>query len=312
MAGSVLITGGSGFLGANLCKAMADAGWTVYAGSRRPSGSDRLAILCPEAERHVLDLTKNAEAITDAVMRLSPDVIIHCAAYGVDFREDNPAQAVAVNVQGAAALVAAAAATNVTRVVHIGTSNEYGFANGLISELTPLNPSGIYGSTKAAGLLVARERARTLAVPFVAARVFGMYGPLEGEHKFVPHVMRAARTGASVELTAGEQVRDYTYVGDVAQACVLMASGAGQNLDVINLASGRPVTLREMGEAAAQAGGGHASLLWGSTPYRPGEPMSVRVDPAMARHALGWEASTSLADGMTLTAHYEMLRSTTQ
>ncbi|CAL1693006.1 dTDP-glucose 4,6-dehydratase [Brevundimonas subvibrioides] len=267
--------------------------------------------LCSDAKLHDLDLAGPADAIVASIAALRPDAIVHCAAYGVDYRENDPSQAIAVNVQGASALVLAAASASVSRFVHIGTSSEYGIADGAITESTPLHPAGVYGSTKAAGLVVARERARSLGLSFIAARAFGMYGPLEGGHKFVPQVMQAAREGMTIELTPGGQVRDYTYVGDIADACVAMADGGGGDDRIVNLASGRPLTLRQLGDAAAFAAGGGADLRWGAQTYRPAEPMSVLADPSLARSLLSWEATTPLADGMAQTAHYEKFRSRT-
>ncbi|MFT4252436.1 MAG: NAD-dependent epimerase/dehydratase family protein [Caulobacter sp.] len=309
MGRSVLVTGTSGFLGAHVCGALAAAGWRVNAAVRPTSVLDRLEALCPSARPVDLDFDLAPDALGGIIRDLNVEAVVHCAAYGVDYRQNDTAQALAFNVGFTARLVEASAAVGLGQFVHIGTSNEYGLADGPIDETTPLNPVGAYGSSKAAGLIVARERAKALGQRFVAARVFGMYGPLEGSHKFVPQVMAAARDGGALDLTAGEQIRDYAYVGDVAEACVAMADGAGDDGLVVNLASGRPVTLRALGDAAAEAAGGRGVLNWGAKPYRPGEPMSVVGVADLARKTLGWSARTSLADGMALTAKYEPSRS---
>lgn len=309
MSQGVLITGASGFLGAHVCKVMAEAGWRVHAAVRASSVLDRLTALCPDAKPELVNLDADARDLADQLARLDVAAIVHCAAYGVDFRQRDIAEALRFNVGVPAKLVEAAALAKTSRFVHVGTSNEYGLASQVISEDTPLNPVGIYGSSKAAGLVVARERARSLGVSFVAARAFGMYGPLEGGHKFVPQVMAAMKAGSTLDLTAGEQVRDYTYVGDVAAACEAMAAGAGQDGLVVNLASGRPLRLRELAEAAASAVGGLGVLNWGAKPYRPHEPMSITGDASLAAEKLDWRAKTALSDGMMMTADFERFRS---
>lgn len=309
MRQGVLITGASGFLGAHVCGVMAKAGWRVHAAVRASSVLDRLEVLCADASLEQVNLGADPRELADCLTKLDIAAVVHCAAYGVDFRQSDAAEALRFNVGVTANLVEAAALARLSRFVHVGTSNEYGLAPRAIDEATPLNPVGIYGASKAAGLIVARERAMSLGLSFVAARVFGMYGPLEGGHKFVPQVMAAKKSGAALDLTAGEQVRDYTYVGDVARAFEAMAGGAGQDGLVVNLASGRPLRLRELAEAAASSVEGAGTLNWGAKPYRPHEPMSITGDASLAAEALGWTAGTSLSDGMMMTADFERFRS---
>ena len=309
MSQGVLITGASGFLGAHVCSVMADAGWRVHAALRPSSLTDRLTALCPDARIERMNLEADAQVLADRLTELGVAAIVHSAAYGVDFRQSDVAEALRFNVGVPVRLVEAAALAGLSRFVHVGTSSEYGLASHAIDESTPLNPVGIYGSSKAAGLVIARERAMSLGLSFVAARTFGMYGPLEGSHKFVPQVMAAMKAGDSLDLTAGEQIRDYTYVGDVARACEAIAGGAGHDGLIVNLASSRPLKLKELAEAAASAAGGGGSLNWGVKPYRPNEPMSVVGDASLAAKALDWSAKTNLSDGMMLTADFERFRS---
>ncbi len=309
MSQGVLITGASGFLGAHVCNVMAKAGWRVHAALRPSSLTNRLTVLCPDARIELMNFEADAQVLVDRLAGLDVAAIVHCAAYGVDFLHRDVAEALKFNVGVPVRLVEAAALARLARFVHVGTSSEYGPAPHAIDESTPLNPVGIYGSSKAAGLVIARERAMSLGLSFVAARTFGMYGPLEGSHKFVPQVMAAARAGKSLDLTAGEQIRDYTYVGDVARACEVMAGGTGQDGLIVNLASGRPLSLRGLAEAAVSAIGGGGGLNWGAKPYRPNEPMSVIGDASLAATVLDWSAKTNLSDGMMLTADFERFRS---
>ncbi len=309
--GSILVTGAAGFLGANLVRELARApaaGFAgVVAGIRGTAPGARLAALAAEAP--VLpgfDLARGAGELQGLLTGAGISAVVHCAAYGVDYAQDDLDAALAVNVGGTARLVAAAAAAGVTRFVHVGTGHEYGAQAGAIAETACPRPRGIYGTSKLAATVTALDRALTLGLDLCVARPFGMYGPLEGAHKFVPLVMAAAREGRPVALTPGEQVRDYTFVGDVATGIRLLLETPRFPADrIINLASGRPVTLRGLAEAAAAAAGGDPGVLrWGERPYRPDETMSIVADAGLAA-TLGWRAATTLAEGMAATAAFD-------
>ena len=117
-------------------------------------------------------------------------------------------------------------------------------------------------------------------------------------------VMASSRTGRTVDLTPGEQQRDYLYVGDVVTACLDLAAAtpfpAGE---IFNICSGQGIGLRTLATAAVTAAGGDPAMLrWGAKPYRPAESMRVVGDPAKIAAAIGWHATTPLDAGMAMTA----------
>ncbi|PWC73985.1 NAD(P)-dependent oxidoreductase [Azospirillum sp. TSH64] len=296
----VLVTGSGGFLGAHVADRFARAGWTVLAAGRKGGGDWRLARLGVAAEPVRLDLTASGEEIAAAVANARPDLIVHCAAYGVDYRFQDVAASVRTNLEGTLHLVRAAAQAKAGRVIHVGTCYEYGPSDRPISEDALPAPRSLYGITKAAATLAALGTAASRGLALAVVRPFGMYGPLENDTKFVPMILRACRDGRRTELTAGGQLRDYVYVGDVAEACLRLAETADFPAgEIVNLGSGAPITIRALGEAAAAAvGHGGDSLVWGALPYRPDEAMSIVADAAKAAARLGWRASTPLDEGM--------------
>ncbi|MBC7281927.1 NAD(P)-dependent oxidoreductase [Hoeflea sp.] len=297
----LLVTGASGFLGAHVAAGVQARGLDVRAAIRASSDRARLERLAPGVATADLDLTDRAADLAGALAGV--DAVIHCAAYGVDYRQSDFATALELNVAASMRLAEAAAAANVG-FVHVGTSYEYGSEDGTLAEDRRLAPTGIYGVTKAAASLALQDLARRAGAPVVVVRPFSMYGPLEGDHKFVPMVMAASREGRAVELTPGHQERDYLYVGDVVAACLDLATTepfpAGE---IFNICSGQGISLRALASAAVKAAGGDQNVLhWGEKPYRPGESMRVVGDPAKIEAATGWRATTPLDQGMAQTA----------
>lgn len=298
---TLLVTGASGFLGAHIAAGAAARGHDVRATLRSSSDRRRLKRLAPATATIDHDLADPGQDLASTLAGV--DAVIHCAAYGVDYRQSDFGTALALNVAASMRLAEAAVASG-CRFVHIGTSYEYGTEDGTLDEDRRLAPTGIYGVTKAAASLAIQDLARRTGAPIVVVRPFSMYGPLEGDHKFVPMVMAASREGRAVDLTPGDQERDYLYVGDVVTACLdLVAADPFPAGALFNICSGHAITLRTLaGAAVAAAGGDSTTLRWGALPYRPKESMRVVGNAARIRAAIGWHATTSLAQGMKQTA----------
>lgn len=303
----VLVTGATGFLGAHVVRSFLERGWAVAAARRAASDPWRLARLV-DAHANLFDAVLDLlepHSIADALNQSRPQVIVHCAAYGVDHRQQDAMLAIASNVTGSVKLVEAAVEAGVSRLIHIGSCYEYGDHPHPVGEEAALRPQSTYGASKAAATLMTLARANLLELPLVVLRPFGIYGPLEGGHKFVPMVMRACLRNEALALTPGEQVRDYVYVGDVASCCADLAHGdifpAGE---VFNLGSGQGMTLRAFGESIAEvAGQGTSMLQWGKRPYRRDEIMHLVAKTAKTRRLLGWKPATSLRHGLSLVLH---------
>ena len=303
MAGRrVLIIGASGFVGAHLVAGFRAVGWSVFAGMRRESDPWRMNTLMGKAsdvDTIELDL-RNPEGFPAALDRVRPQVVINGAAFGVDPAHHDFSHAVACNVQGPALLMEAASAAGVERFIHLGSGYEYGEHPGPITEDAALHPSGLYAASKAAGSILALERAGALGSRLVLLRPFGLYGPLEGPHKLFPQLIRACRDGERVDLTPGDQVRDYIHVTDLVRACLMAAENPRLSpVAQFNIGFGTGLSLRQLGARInAIVGRRDSRLVWGARPYRQGEINSLVADPQAARMQLEWRPRVSLEEGI--------------
>jgi nucleoside-diphosphate-sugar epimerase len=305
----VLVTGATGFFGSHIVRTLEAHGLHPVALRRADSNLDRLKRLVPGRggfQEAVADI-RTVGDVRAVMTEVRPDAVIHAAAYGVDYREQTLDDAVATNVTATGELILAARQAGVRRFLQIGTCFEYGNHDGPLHEATPLRPNSLYGSTKAGGSLLALALGGTGGPEVCVVRPFGMYGPLEGAHKFVPQVLASARRGTVMACSPGGQARDYSYVGDIAEAChrllALDKFPAGQT---VNLASGRTITMRHLAETAASVAGSAGSFLnWGAYPYRSEETMRIEADITKARHILGNLPETSLIDGLRETLAWE-------
>jgi len=194
LAGILLVTGGSGFIGGHVVAAALAAGWSVVNADRQEvapiAGADFRAV----------DIA-NEHAVERLVAELRPHAIVHCAAIGdVDQAEREPDRAWRVNVDGTANIARAAATAN-ARLVFISTSTVFDGRAGHYREDDPPNPVNVYGRSKTA----AEHAVRTLYPPGLIARISMAYGrPRTGGASFLTRVEEKLRRGESTDQPADE------------------------------------------------------------------------------------------------------------
>lgn len=286
----VLLTGATGFVGRHLAGQALAAGVELHVLTRSTA--------LPGAVAHHADLT-DAAGVRAAMRSARPHVLIHAAAPGVGFGSMPLGQMLAVTAGGTEALYAAAAELpQPPQVIHLGSGFEYTPADHPVDEGASIVPSGgLYGAAKAAGAAVAGAYAGRLTMTLL--RPFHIYGPGEASRRLGPSVIAETLAGRPVELTGGEQVRDFLHVDDCARA-IWLAADSGQGFRVLNLGSGERRPLRDyiaaIGRALAAAGH-EPDLRFGAVPYRPGEPMVSVPDLSRLRATLDWRAAVPLEDG---------------
>jgi UDP-glucose 4-epimerase len=296
----VLVTGGSGFIGAHLVRRLLDLDCDVVAQVRRQSDRWRIAEVADSLELVQADLAA-LEPDTLAAALAGVEVVFHLAAAGVHpaAEEDAPA-IVQTNVVGTLRLLEAARSAGVTRFVNCGSCFEYGPGADL-DEDAPLLPVTEYGASKAAAGLLAHAFARRHGLPVVTLRPFTVYGPREAPHRLIPHVIRGALRDERIELTGGAQARDFVYVDDAVDAFIRAAVVAEAAGGTFNVATGEPVTVREVVLAILELTGSVGVPVFGGLGYRPTDAPVLSGSPRRASEVLGWRASTPLAAGLQRT-----------
>jgi nucleoside-diphosphate-sugar epimerase len=185
------------------------------------------------------------------------------------------------------------------RAVLAGTCAEYDWAalQGPCRELgTPLGPHTLYGTCKHATRLVAQALAAQRGASLAWGRIFHLYGPGEQAGRLVPSVARALLAGEPVRTSDGSQIRDFAHVRDVAAGFAALLDSDAQG--PVNIATGRPVSVRAVIEAIAAATGNGELIEWGALDRVPGEPPELFADVTRMREEVGFTAGTDLAEGL--------------
>lgn len=261
---SVLVTGGTGFVGIHVVAQLAESGESVVAlsaegelddASRDFLGLGRERVVCEKGD--VLDL----DALRTVMDRHGVDRVIHGAAITAigDLEPEAARQAAVVNVGGTATVLEAARMTGVSRFIHLSSASVYGATDPDVplNEDADLTPRGIYGITKRAGEDVVRRYFELFGMEGAILRLSAPYGPLERPNPLrtvmspVFHWCRAALNDDEVEL-ADDLVRDLTYVSDTARCVVLAFLRTDLKHQVYNASCGENLRFSDILSALAR------------------------------------------------------------
>jgi UDP-glucose 4-epimerase len=284
----VLVTGGSGFIGRRVVRALLADGADVTVADKRPF---------PGEVRTVLGDLCDPSVVAEAV-RPGTDVIIHLAAITRVLQSiEDPAGTYRLNVGATAALLEHARARGVSAFLFASTNAVTGdVGRATIDEQVPLRPLTPYGATKAAAEMLIGAYAACYGMTGCSLRFSNVYGPgMQEKDSFVPRLMRAARDGTGVQVYGdGTQVRDLVHVDDIV-AGLLAAWRAGASGPLI-LGAGESVSVNDMVDAARKVTGCDIPVEY--VPAKPGEMPAVIVDVSAAR-ALGYRPTHDLTTGLS-------------
>lgn len=300
----VLMTGATGFLGRHLCRRLVSLGAEVHGLTRKVVRDDN-ADVDLDVIWHAGDVTDPA-SLRGAVNRASPSVVFHLAAYGTTFDQVDRNACFDVNVRGSVNLWDAIA-NQECRLIAAGSCGEYGQLRGAAREDDVCQPSGAYSATKHAGVSLLGALGRETGREVVILRPFGPYGPGDRSDRIVPFVVRRLVSGQDVEVTAGEQLRDYTFIEDQIDAFVLAAtSPLPETGRIYNIGSGRSISLKELVTAIARTVSEEAlaRVHFGARAYREGEVAEMVADIGRAQRELGYQPTTSLSEGLRRTVEW--------
>jgi len=296
-----LITGGTGFLVANLARSEilqeAEVHLTI-----RDSTAWRLAGLDERIHLHVLDL-RDESAVANLFKEVRPDFVVNGATRRPRTGDDRRA-AIMSNMLAVNNLIDAALAHPPLRVIHLGSSLEYGHRSVPLREDMELLPNTIHGVAKAATSLLLRQAAWADELPVVILRGFHVYGPWEQPDRLLSTAIRAIRDDLPVKLTEPGFVRDLIFVDDVIETILLTAATELEPGEAINIGSGIETSNEELTRAVGEAMGKEPTIHVGAFPARPTDSRRWVADISRARERLGWTATTSLARGLDCTVDW--------
>lgn len=298
----VVVTGCSGFVGANLAISLAARGVRVI-GLDSPSGIDWRIRSTPGIERVRLDLSNDAD-VQAFVQNSQPLAIFNCAAYGAYSVQADPHRIFDVNVLAVRRLLEATrAVAGFQAFIQAGSSSEYGFNCQAPAEDAPTEPDSDYAISKIAATALVRLYAKKHGVPAFVLRLYSVYGPFEDFSRLVPRLLCTAQEGKFPPLVNPSTSRDFVYVSDIVRAFDAVWERAAELTpgEVFNIGSGVRTTLVELVQLVRGLYAVPAEPVWGSMPDRSWDHAAWYANPEKAARLLDWRAGVSLTDGLLAT-----------
>jgi nucleoside-diphosphate-sugar epimerase len=299
-----LVTGGAGFIGSHIVEALVARGGVVRVLDDLSTGSEaNLATLAGAIEFVRGDLRNRADV--QAAMH-GVEVVFHQGAIASVPRSiANPVETLEVNVNGTQHVLIAARDAGVRRVVYASSCAVYGDAPGmpLCEDMAP-QPLSPYAIHKLAGEYLCRVFTRLYGLETVALRYFNVFGPRQDPASeyaaVVPRFLSAVLARQRpIVFGNGEQARDFVAIEDVVQANLLAAVAPGAVSRVMNVGSGRRVTLNEMLRLIGELRG----IVIAPEYHEPraGDIRESRADISLARRLLGYEPAVEFREGLART-----------
>jgi nucleoside-diphosphate-sugar epimerase len=307
MGNRVLVTGGAGFIGSHIVRALLERGDTVrvldnFATGRR----DNLTEVADAIELIDGDL-RDIEACRSACRNV--ETVLHLAALGSVPRSiADPLTTDAVNVQGTLHLLLAARDCDVKRVVFSSSSSVYGDTPVLPKhEKMCLNPRSPYAVSKLTGEEYCRVFQATYGIETVSLRYFNVFGPRQDPNSqyaaVIPRFISALMTGGTPIIYGdGLQSRDFTFVSNVVDANLLAAVAPGASGHVCNIACGEQITLLDLLEQIGRLM--NRDVVVDHRPARAGDVKHSRADITAASDLLGYRPRVLFAEGLAATVSW--------
>jgi UDP-glucose 4-epimerase len=300
----ILVTGGAGFIGSHMVRALIEAGHDVRVLDDLSTGS------LENLQGRGFDFRQGDIRKPDEVAEAMRGVesVFHFAAFiSAPDSVGQPEACYEANILGSLNVLRAAKKAGVKRVVLASSAAVYGEADGPVAEDSPKQPASPYAVSKLAMEETARLFTRTYGLETVCLRYFNVYGPRQSPDSpyaaVIPQFIQDLESGKGITILGdGQQRRDFVYVGDVARACVLAMETASAAGGVYNIAGGGSISILELAGILQGFYPRAPEVQFG--PSRPGDVRFSHADITFAQSALGYRPETALKDGLSATLEW--------
>lgn len=293
---SAVISGATGAIGTALTKKLVDEGVEVLILSRQDSKRISNIIESPLVDVKYCALNEMSELVNDTDREY--DVFYHFAWAGAVGPGRNDMYMQNDNVKYALDAVNAAKKLGCKVFIGAGSQAEYGRVEGLLRPDTPVFPEMGYGYAKLCAGHMTRDYAHQLGLKHIWTRILSVYGQNDGAQSMVMSTINKLLNGEKPEFTKGEQMWDYLYSGDAANAFYLLGD-KGIDGKVYVLGSGQARPLAEYIEIIRDAVNPDANIELGAVPYAPKQVMHLQADITELKKDTGFVPSIPFEEGIS-------------
>lgn len=298
----ILVTGGSGFLGAHLINKLHALKAEIYILDLNPIDKQPLLKnVSNDVIFYKVDL-RNLNKTEKIIRDIHPEIIFHLSASIERKRSfENINNTIDINLKGTINLLRSLVNIDYKAFVFTSTSEVYGKSIPPFKEDSPLNPVSPYSASKASAEIFCKTLSEINGKPFTILRLFNIYGEGQDPTMFIPQLIHSCIMGRDFNMTKGAQTRELNYVGDVINALILASFIKKANKTVFNIGNGEEISLKKIAKIVLSLMDNKIKLNLGSIDYRNNEIWRMFCDNTKAIRILGWHPEVSLKDGLQKT-----------
>lgn len=300
LQGPIAVIGASGFLGANVFRALfkirEDVVGTVFSGD-----SWRLEGIPAQSLVH-LNLT-DPLSVHAFTARFGPRIVFDCSSYGAYSFENDWERIHATNFSSFVRIMEIFQKRDLVAYIHAGSSSEYGSNAQGPSENSPLLPNSHYAVSKAAASMALTYFGKTMGLPVANLRLYSLYGPYEDSSRLIPTLCKKSLQGEMPFFAARKVSRDFLHVKDAVRAFVDAAFVMGPALhgESFNIGTGRKTSLEELAQMARRLFALSQEAEFDSKVGHAWDVEEWFANPRKASELLGWKPRILLEEGLVAT-----------
>ncbi len=298
MMKNILVTGAAGFIGIKMVSFLLEEDTKIYALIEKGDTASRKKLLNLSSSIEIVESWEQMR--NDAEKYPSFDKIFHLATVGVRPDFDDIDLFCDVNIKMGCQLVDFAAANKSCLIINFGSCFEYGdHGDILLTEDMDCRPESLYAISKNASVNLMTAYAKRKKVPLITVRPFGVFGEGEGINRLAPSVIRSCLKGEMIKTTAGEQIRDFVNVKDVAKSIINLSEAEYVPYEIYNICSDNPVSVRNfICEIVETCDFDINMVSFGSIPYRQNEAMMFAGDNSKLQNCIHYSFPKNHREGI--------------
>tara|TARA_A100001035_G_scaffold174198_1_gene138361 strand:+ start:263 stop:1183 length:921 start_codon:yes stop_codon:yes gene_type:complete len=296
----ILILGGSGFIGSHLLRKLKDVGFKCYSISLKKNKNNFTNNQISYYSADLADISSLEKCIGD----IKFDYLINLAGYIDHSNFFNGGMDVINSHYGSLLnILKTIDLKNIKKIIQIGSSDEYGNLPSPQNEAMREEPISPYAFGKLASTNLLQMLFKTENIPIVILRLFLVYGEGQSLNRFLPQIINGCLQNKKFSTTDGKQIKDFCYVSDIVEGILMAIKSDRVNGQIINLASGQPVSIRSIIEKVIDIIG-YGNPQFGRIKYRPNENLSLYADISKAKKLMSWQPKIDLDYGLKKTIDY--------
>lgn len=304
MKGTFFVTGATGFIGANVVRALLQHKQKVSIIVRKREPYWRLADIASQLDSYICDILD--PKLGKIIDKIRPEYILHFAAYGVLFDENDLERMIDTNIRGTVNLLNAAKKNKFKRFINTSSAVEYGIKKTFMKESDVLEPINDYSVTKAAATLYCQKEAIRNNLPIVNLRLFAPFGYYEDRKRLVPSTILSAIENKPILVSSPTYVRDFIFIEDVIGAYMRALHCEAKPGDIFNVGSGKQHSVKDVVERVLQITKSRSQVMWGAVKKQARiiESERLEADLSKSQKILGWQPKDTFESGIEKTIQW--------